>query len=272
MTYPSQSGSNRFYNAGLEWLFSQRTLVFGLILILALAGFELFNFSTTLFALDDLLGKQQVWGISWGVILASAFCAIDFAGIARIFVGNDQTNSSEVWYLFGAWLLAATINAVLTWWGVSMSLVNRETMSGYFVDQSFLTRAVPVGIAVIVWVTRILLISTFSSTGSHLFSAATEQAEQGIEKYNRSYEYDEAPPQPRPSSRPNRPSPARPVSEPLPMAAAPRPAQRSMRYSAPKTEPEYLDEPEQPTPNKPAYHRINGSEPTRRGPSGGTRF
>jgi len=37
---------------------------------------------------------------------------------ARLFTpeqGRDEP--AEVWYLFGAWLLAAAMNAILTWWG-----------------------------------------------------------------------------------------------------------------------------------------------------------
>jgi phage FluMu gp28-like protein len=43
------------------------------------------------------------------------FCGIDFAGIARLFTpeqGRDEP--AEVWYLFGAWILAAAMNATLT--------------------------------------------------------------------------------------------------------------------------------------------------------------
>jgi hypothetical protein len=34
--------------------------------------------------------------------------------------GADEP--AEVWYLFGAWLLAAAMNAMLTWWGVSVAI------------------------------------------------------------------------------------------------------------------------------------------------------
>ncbi|MCK5314338.1 MAG: hypothetical protein KAJ53_04415, partial [Anaerolineales bacterium] len=86
----------------------RRGLAFGLIIISALLAFELFNYSTTEFALSDLLGDLDFAGISWATILALAFCGIDFAGIARLFTPEEGANEpNEVWYLFGAWLLAA---------------------------------------------------------------------------------------------------------------------------------------------------------------------
>ena len=98
---------------------SRRGAIFGAILLSVLLAFEVFNYSTTAFALTDLLGNLKFAGITWATVLAFAFCGIDFAGIARIFTpqrGRDEP--TEVWYLFGAWLMAALFNATLTWWGV----------------------------------------------------------------------------------------------------------------------------------------------------------
>ena len=95
-------------------------LLFGVLILAALLAFELFNYSTTDYALRDLLGNLQFAGIPWATILAIAFCGMDFAGIARLFTPEQGADEpKEVWYLFGAWLLAATMNAVLTWWGRS---------------------------------------------------------------------------------------------------------------------------------------------------------
>ena len=60
----------------------RRGLVFGVIIITALLAFEFFNYSTTDYALRDLLGDLEFMGIAWATILAVAFCGIDFAGIA----------------------------------------------------------------------------------------------------------------------------------------------------------------------------------------------
>lgn len=152
-------------------ILTQRGLLIGAILAAALVGFEMFNFSTTEVALRDLLGELKILGLSWATVLTIAFCGIDFAGIARLFIPEaDQPTSNENWFLFGAWLLAATMNAVLTWWGISLGLVNRLPEATAFIDPNTITGIVPVFVALMVWVTRILLISSFSIAGSRLFS------------------------------------------------------------------------------------------------------
>ena len=115
----------------------KRGAIFGSILISALLAFEVFNFGTTSFALHDVLGDLKFAGIQWSAILAFAFCGIDFAGIARIFTpeqGRDEP--AEVWYLFGAWLLAAAFNAMLTWWGVAVAISNHAALGGSLVGQT----------------------------------------------------------------------------------------------------------------------------------------
>lgn len=155
----------------------QRGLAFGAIIIAALLAFEIFNYSTTDFALSDLLGELNFLGVRWATILAIAFCGIDFAGIARLFTPEEGANEpTEVWYLFGAWLLAATMNAMLTWWGVSIAILNHESLGNPVVSRETLLRAVPIFVAVMVWLIRVLIIGTFSVAGDRLFS----QAERGL--------------------------------------------------------------------------------------------
>ncbi len=154
----------------------QRGLAFGVIIISALLAFEIFNFSTTEFALSDLLGGLSFMGVGWSTILAIAFCGIDFAGIARLFTPEEGADEpSEVWYLFGAWLLAATMNAMLTWWGVSIAVLNHETLGNAVVARATLLRVVPIFVAVLVWLIRVLIIGTFSVAGDRLFSQADQR-------------------------------------------------------------------------------------------------
>ncbi len=151
----------------------KRGAIFGSILISALLAFELFNFGTTSFALQDVLGNLKFAGIQWSAILAFAFCGIDFAGIARIFTpeqGRDEP--AEVWYLFGAWLLAAAFNAMLTWWGVSVAILNHTAEGGSLVGQATMIKVVPIFVAAMVWLIRVLIIGTFSVAGERLFSLA----------------------------------------------------------------------------------------------------
>ena len=90
----------------------KRGLLFGGIILSALLGFEIFNFSSTSFALHDVMGDLSFGPLKWSTVLAFAFCGIDFAGIARIFTPEQGTDEPvEVWYLFGAWFLAAAFNA-----------------------------------------------------------------------------------------------------------------------------------------------------------------
>ena len=151
----------------------KRGAIFGSILVSALLAFEVFNFGTTSFALQDVLGNLKFAGVQWSTILAFAFCGMDFAGIARIFTpeqGRDEP--AEVWYLFGAWLLAAAFNAVLTWWGVSVAILNHNAVGGSLVGQAVMTKIVPIFVAAMVWLIRVLIIGTFSVAGERLFTLA----------------------------------------------------------------------------------------------------
>ena len=153
-----------------ERILVKRGVIFGLLIITALVAFEIFNYSTTDFALTDLLGDLRFWGVRWATILAIAFCGIDFAGIARLFTPEGKYGEqTEIWYLFGAWLIAATMNALLTWWGVSIAIVNHETLGNAVIARQTLLKVVPVFVAVMVWLLRVLIIGLFSVAGEKYF-------------------------------------------------------------------------------------------------------
>ncbi len=161
---------------GIPGVRLQRGAAFGIIIIAALVAFEIFNYSTTDFALGDLLGPLRFAGVRWATILSLAFCGIDFAGIARLFTPEQGASEpNEVWYLFGAWLLAATMNAILTWWGVSMAILNHPMQSSAVVDPGTLMKIVPIFVAVMVWLIRILIIGSMSYAGDRLFVRDTAQ-------------------------------------------------------------------------------------------------
>ena len=156
----------------------QRGQLFGFILLGALLSFEIFNFGSTDFALRDLLGDLRFLGVRWATILALAFCGIDFAGVARLFTpeqGSDEP--AGVWYLFGAWLLAAAMNAMLTWWGVSVAMLKNPALGSAVVTQATLTKAVPIFVALVVWLTRVLIIGAFSIAGERIFSMADQPSQ-----------------------------------------------------------------------------------------------
>lgn len=223
----------------LEFSALQRGAIFGAILLVALIAFEVFNFSTTAFALHDVLGDLQFAGVRWSTILAIALCGIDFAGIARIFTpeqGRDEP--VEVWYLFGAWLLAAAFNATLTWWGVSIAILNHSSSGTLLVGQAAMQRIIPIMVAIMVWLVRVLIIGTFAVAGERLFTLA--QKEVNIR----------AGEQPRPAVRPS--VPAQPV--PRPVTPAPKPTPTSMPVGSSIA-----------ARGEPTYHPISASAMERRG-------
>ena len=215
----------------------QRGAIFGGILFVALLSFEIFNFSTTQFALLDILGDLKFAGIRWATVLAIAFCGIDFAGIARIFTpeqGRDEP--AEVWYLFGAWLLAAAFNAGLTWWGVSVAIATQGNVAGTaVVSSAAMTKAVPVIVAVMVWLIRILIIGTFSMAGDRLFTTDHNTARNYPTRTNQSAQQ----PVLRPASQIQRPA----ASNASAYRPAPKPAQQTS-FARPE----------------PTYHNVNFSE------------
>jgi hypothetical protein len=220
---------------GLAAIFRGRRIsrgaAWGAMIISALLAFEVFNFSTTEFALKDVLGDLKFAGLRWATILSIAFCGIDFAGIARIFTPErGQDEPTEVWYLFGAWLLAAAMNAMLTWWGVSIAILSHNSLgAGSVVSNATLTKVVPVFVAIMVWLIRVLIIGTFSLAGDRLFSQDSRRS------YNA----------PRPQTQPSRASATSSASL-RPASSLPRPANNAFS-SRPAPKPQSTYSPPEPT-------------------------
>ncbi len=155
----------------------KRGTAWGMMIVAALLAFEIFNFSSTAFALEDMLGNLRFLGVRWATILAIAFCGIDFAGVARLFTPEQGAEEpAEVWYLFGAWILAAAMNAILTWWGVSVAILQSGHLGSAVVSAEIMTKGIPVFVAVMVWLIRVLIIGTFSVAGERLFSQAPKKS------------------------------------------------------------------------------------------------
>ncbi len=242
---------NRQFNRGATW---------GIMIVGALLSFEVFNFSTTQFALHDMLGDLTFAGMKWSTILAIAFCGIDFAGIARIFTpeqGRDEP--AEVYYLFGAWLLAAGFNACLTWWGVSVAIThNANLQASAVMSTATLVKVVPIFIAAMVWLVRLLIIGTFSLAGDRLFTTAQQH-----QPYKTQYQ------QPQQAQRPyNAPQSSyqapRPVNQPVnqpvlrPASQIARPV-NNVNASAGNFRPAPKPAPQQTSfvPPEPTYHPIS---------------
>jgi hypothetical protein len=183
----------------------------------------------------------------WATILAIAFCGIDFAGIARIFTPEQGADEpKEVYYLFGAWFLAAAFNAILTWWGVSVAIVSHASASGgAVVSTATMTKIVPIFVAAMILLVRVMIIGTFSLAGDRLFTTAER----------RSYSYNNSRPAQEPTYRPIQ---SQPVIRPA--STLSRPAQSAQGNTntfrpAPKT-----NSPQQTsfTRQEPTYHNIYG--------------
>lgn len=145
-----------------------RQLIIAAILSVALLAFEIFNFDTTQYALRDLLGDVRFMGIMWATILAIAFCAIDFAGLVRIVTPQKGLEEPKVvWFLTGAWFLGTLANAMMTWWAVSLTLLNHD-FGNEVLSHEQLLRYVPIFVAALVWLTRILFIGAFSVAGEEV--------------------------------------------------------------------------------------------------------
>jgi len=213
-----------------------RKVIIAAILAVALIAFEIFNFDTTQFALANLMGEIRFAGIMWATILAIAFCAIDFAGLVRIITperGIEEPRTT--WFLMGAWFLGTIANSTLTWWAVSVSLLSHD-FGNEVLSRATLLRYVPIFVAMLVWLTRILFIGALSATGEDLFDRSRKNNRRGL-------------PSEAPLAKANRqttvpgPMPAQPVRESGRNAIAP-PSQAARSDSATRNSPRHS----QPTP------------------------
>lgn len=214
----AKEAMQEWFQVVVERVKMNRSTIFGVMIFGALIAFEAFNFTTTDFALTDLLGDLRFLGLRWAMILALAFCGMDFAGIARLFTPERERNAKlETWYLLGAWFLAATMNAMLTWWGVSIALLTHNSLGNEILSREQLLATVPVFVAVLVWLIRILMIGTFSMMGERLFGAVetSEKRYRAPERYVAPERY---------APKPVAPAPARPAAPP------PRPAPLAAQF------------------------------------------
>lgn len=169
----TDSTLHAFINKIAPHLRLNRKQSFGIMIFGALVAFEIFNYSTTEFALSDLLGSFRFAGLRWSTILALAFCGMDFAGIARLFTQEDgERKAPTTWYLLGAWLIAGSMNATLSWWAVSLALIGHQGLGNEVIGRDALLTVVPIFVAILVWLIRILIIGNFTVTSGNILSFA----------------------------------------------------------------------------------------------------
>lgn len=230
-----------------------RKMIIAAFLAVALIAFEIFNFDTTKFALHNLLGEIRFAGILWASILAIAFCAIDFAGLVRIFTPQKGFDESKaVWFLTGAWFLGTIANSIMTWWAVSLTLLSHE-FGNEVLSRETLLRYVPIFVAMLVWLTRILFIGAFSVAGGDVFELTRNQQDAKLAN----------PPHPElPAGMPARATSNRPATSQTaaPQATNPRAARQQASQPAAPPRPAVTYEPvDDPVVEQPTLPKTNGN-------------
>jgi hypothetical protein len=121
------------------------------------------------------------------------------------------------------------MNAMLTWWGVSIALLNHESLGNAVVDRETLLKVVPIFVAILVWLIRVLIIGTFSVAGERLFSQASQYRNNNLNTGSRSRRTDGAPVQARkPASR----TAYKPTPQPEQSYSRPEPTYHPLSMSA----------------------------------------
>ena len=95
--------------------------------------------------------------------MALAFGSLDFAGLVRVFTPEQELKqeSSEIRLMIGAWLVGAALNATMTWYAMALLIapLGAEIGAALFTHEQML-RTAPLFIALLVWLTRVSLISS----------------------------------------------------------------------------------------------------------------
>lgn len=138
-----------------------------LVILLAMIAFEVFNYASTRQALTVYLGGLTILGLRWATVLAIGLCGIDLAGLARIATPEQDRDEPEfVWYLLGAWVVAALFNGWLTQVAVWDAMTANGTTSSGAYAMSWI-------LAVVVVALRATLITLASHYGDNLLWAGS---------------------------------------------------------------------------------------------------
>jgi hypothetical protein len=121
------------------------------------------------------------------------------------------------------------MNAMLTWWGVSIALLNHESLGNAVVDRETLLKVVPLFVAILVWLIRVLIIGTFSVAGDRLFSQDSQYSNNNISSRSKSKRTNGAPVQARkPATR----TAYKPMPQPEQSYSRPEPTYHPLSMSA----------------------------------------
>ncbi len=123
------------------------------------------------------------------------------------------------------------MNAVLTWWGISMAIATHTIQSASVIDPEILYTVVPIFVAIMVWVIRILIIGSLSMAGEKIFSSLNQQNSNHVQQMsqqptqNRGYRTNPATFSPRQAASTN--TRVKPTIEPRPVSSRAEPTYHS---------------------------------------------
>jgi hypothetical protein len=123
------------------------------ILVLGFGFFEIFNTVTTYTSLNLFLGS---W--FYAVVLTGGIGLTDIGGLFRVVTPaiSDKDEPIETKLLFGAWIVIAAVNAILTWWGLSYAAEHGGGVTPSAISQ--FRWVIPIALAVTIFGIRLILI------------------------------------------------------------------------------------------------------------------
>jgi hypothetical protein len=130
------------------------------------------------------------------------------------------------------------MNSMLTWWGVSIAILQHESLGNAVVERETLLKAVPIFVAVMVWLSRVLIIGTFSVAGERLFTQAENRTPARLTGMHQ------------PAHRPSLPQGMQPAS------SLPRPAFRPTPKPKPVPRADMYENPAYNPRPEPTYHPV----------------
>ena len=68
------------------------------------------------------------------------------------------------------------MNAMLTWWAVSLALIGHTGLGNEILGREALLSSVPVFVALLVWLIRVLMIGTFTLTGKRRINKTSHRS------------------------------------------------------------------------------------------------
>lgn len=136
---------------------SKRLFSTGAIIVLSLAMFEIFSYSSNVEGFNTLWGSDY---LAWSRVLAIALVMVDFGGLAR---NSDpafaKTDASK--WLWAGWSLSAFFDGFLTYVVVMYSIASRpipNIVTAGVVSSWTWHQGIPILFAVFVSVIQILLV------------------------------------------------------------------------------------------------------------------